>query len=138
MMVANIYMFIYSSVRLYNMQKSIQMPGKNSPYKYSKSKYSVNKSGSESGDRHLSRKLSRADSGIEGSVVLSRSDSETDEQQGGQSDVCHSPAEDEVFSFSQEGNRSTKAMNYAKSLSSRIPRAKLAKQMSKISSHKDR
>ena len=123
------------------MQKNIHTTGKKSPYKYSKSRYSSNKNsgGNESSnDRHFSRKMSRADSGIEGSVVLSRSDSETETPMG-PNDVCHSPTEGDVFSFSQEGDQGgNKAVNYAKSLSSRIPKAKLAKQMSKLSNNKDR
>ena len=131
MMIANIYMFIYSSYRLYNMQKNVQTSGQKTPYKYKKSRYSVKSPESEVGDRASSRKLSRLDSGIEGSVALSRSDSETDTQ--GQSDVCHSPTEEDVFD-----QRSTiKAKHFANTLS-KIPRAKLARQVSKINNNKDR
>ena len=115
------------------MQKNIHTTGQKTPYKYQQSKYSVKSATSESGNRCLSRKESRADSGIEGSVVLSRSEgSETDT--AGQSDTCHSPMEDEVFSQGY----SFKARNYARSLSSKIPTTKLSRQMSKINNNKDR
>ena len=113
------------------MQKNVQTTGQRTPYKYKKSRYSVKSPESEVGDQTSSRKLSRLDSGIEGSVALSRSDSETDAQ--GQSDVCHSPTEEDVFD-----QRSTiKAKHFANTLS-KIPRAKLARQVSKINNHKDR
>ena len=113
------------------MQKNVQTSGQKTPYKYKKSRYSVKSPESEVGERASSRKPSRLDSGIEGSVALSRSDSETDAQ--GQSDVCHSPTEEDVFD-----QRSTiKAKHFANTLS-KIPRAKLARQVSKINNNKDR
>ena len=119
------------------MQKNVQTTGQKTPYKYKRSKSSTGKplpSETEAGDRCLSRKMSRIDSGIgEGSVAFSKSESETDGngQGGGLSDVCHSPTEDEVFSLSN------KSKSFANTLS-KIPRAKLTKQMNRIGHHKDR
>jgi hypothetical protein len=113
------------------MQKNVQTTGQKTPYKYKKSRYSAKSPESEVGDRASSRKLSRLDSGIEASVALSRSDSETETQ--GQSDVCHSPTEDDVF----DQRTTIKAKHFANTLS-KIPRAKLARQASKINHHKDR
>ena len=132
-------MFVYSSYRLYNMQKNVQTTGQKTPYKYkrSTSKYSTVKASTsekETGDRCLSRNISRIDSGIgEGSAVFSKSESETDGngQGGGQSDVCHSPTEDEVFT------QDNKSKSFANTLS-KIPRAKLTKQINRLGHHKDR
>ena len=137
-MIVNIYMFIYSSIRLYNMQKSIHTSGQKTPYKYQKSKYSVKSTTSESRLVSLSRQESRADSGIEGSVALSRTTvtnsdgSETDTL--GQNDTSHSPMADEVF----KQGYTFKARTYARSLSSKIPTTKLSRQISKINNNKDR
>ena len=121
------------------MQKNVQTTGPKTPYKYkrSSSKYSSAKipsSEKEGVDRCLSRNMSRIDSGIgEGSIAFSKSESETDGNGQGEvlSDVCHSPTEDEVFTMSN------KSKSFANTLS-KIPRAKLAKQMSRIGHHKDR
>ena len=139
MMVANICMFVYSSFKLYNMQKNIQTTGPKTPYKYkrSSSKYSSAispASEKEAVDRYLSRNMSRIDSGIgEGSVAFSKSESETDGNGQGEvlSDVCHSPNEDEVFTMNN------KSKSFANTLS-KIPRAKLTKQINRIGHHKDR
>ena len=139
MMVANICMFVYSSFKLYNMQKNVQTTGPKTPYKYkrSSSKYSSAKlpsSEKEDVDRCLSRNVSRIDSGIgEGSVAFSNCESETDGNGQGEvlSDVCHSPTEDEVFSMNN------KSKSFANTLS-KIPRAKLTKQINRIGHHKDR
>ena len=133
MMVVNICMFIYSSFRLYNMQKNVHtVSGKKSPYKYSSSRYTVKSTPSESDDQCISRNQSKVESGAEGKVVLSRSDSENENQ--GQGDGCQSPAEDEVF----DKQSTSKAKSYAKSLTSKIPTAKLSRQISKMNNHKDR
>ena len=133
MMVLNICMFIYSSFRLYNMQKNVHtVGGKKTPYKYSSSRYTVKSTPSESDDQCLSRKQTKVESGVEGNVVLSRTDSEN--ENNGQSDGCQSPAEDEVF----DQQSSSKAKSYAKSLTSKIPTAKLSRQISKMNNHKDR
>ena len=135
MMIANIYMFVFSSYRLYNMQKNVQTTGQKTPYKYKKSKSSTGKPPpfeGEAGDQCLSRNISRIDSGIgEGSAAFSKSESETDGNGQGLSDVCHSPTEDEVFSLSN------KSKSFANTLS-KIPRAKLTKQINRIGHHKDR
>ena len=139
MMVANICMFVYSSYRLYNMQKNVQTTGHKTPYKYkrSSSKHSTAKSPqseSEAGDRFFSRNVSRIDSGIgEGSVGFSNSELEIEGNGQGEvlSDVCNSPTEDEVF------NHGNKSKSFANTLS-KIPRAKLTKQISRIGHHKDR
>ena len=116
------------------MQKNVHSGlGQKTPYKYRHSKYSVKSTPSETENRYLSRKSSKVDNGIEGSVVLSKSEgSETDN--AGQSDTCHSPTEDEVFS--QANN--FKAKSYARSLSTKIPTTKLSRRISKINKNKDR
>ena len=115
------------------MQKNVHtVGGKKSPYKYSSSRYTVKSTPSESDDQGLSRKQTKVEGGVDGNVVLSRSDSENENQ--GQSDGCQSPAEDDVF----DQRSTSKAKSYAKSLTSKIPTAKLSRQISKMNNHKDR
>ena len=133
-MLANIYMFAYSSFKLYRMQKNIRSHGKNAPYKVQNSKkYSVkyaNASTKSCLEQNPSRIYPRIDSGTEGDG------SETDIQ--GFSDTCHSPNEGEVFSTNSSKGYGVRAKKYARNLSTKIPTAKFSRQLSKFNSHKDR
>ena len=115
-MLANIYMFAYSSFKLYRMQKNIRSHGKNAPYKVQNSKkYSVkyaNSSTKSCLEQNPSRIYPRIDSGTEGEG------SETDIQ--GFSDTCQSPNEGKAFSTNSSKGYGVRAKKYARNLSTKI------------------